>query len=933
MPLSNAVLNPIITDPFVAPTQHYDFSGATPQLVAGRRLAGYLRGNRAQVRSVAQQESVPLDLVNTIRQRVTAWRERGYPGVTRVTAELLRHWAAPDRQRRLFFCQREAAETVIWLTEASPAEKAGIDIPRDGGAFVRYCLKLATGSGKTTVMGMLIAWSVLNKVQHRQDRRFSDAVLVVAPNLTVKERLQVLLPGDDDNYYERFDLVPAAMLPLLGQGKLFITNWHLFLVQDDTNTRGVVKLGLESPQAFCNRVLRDLGPKQNLLIINDEAHHAYRIQYNEEPPLLQALGEGAGVRRRRTVAADGVIREEDEEATVWVGGLDRIHSVRRINLCLDLSATPYYISGSGREEGSPFEWIVSDFGLVDAIESGLVKVPRIPVDDNSGDLRPRYFNLWEHIKVTLPKRSAKGDAGGEALTRILVGVEGALATLASEWRETLTTWQQAGRSTPPVLILVCNDTSTAQVLHGYIAQGSLLPELKNLPGQPEVTIRIDSRLLKQAESRNAGESSTDAAERLREVLATVGRVGQPGEHIRCVVSVGMLTEGWDAQTVTHILGLRAFTSQLLCEQVVGRGLRRSSYDDLSQPEFVDVYGIPFQAIPVQEVNATTAKPPPEVRTVRALAEREALAITFPRVMGYLSDIRERVTADIDALPLLKLTPTAEPTQVTASAPTGQMAGIMSVAPSVQQDREQFYRANRLQSTEFRIAARIVKDFHQDANRQQLFPQVLRLVQDYIATRIDRSDETPIEDVALAKYQAEIAERVRGALRGVTPTGTPPILPVLDSYRPHGSSADVVFTTTRAVWPTQRSHVSHVVLESSWEKRAAQILESHARVVCYVRNYKLDFTIPYRFAEANHSYVPDFIVVVARDPADPEALRLNLVLEIKGEEDERDRAKAAGAQRWVEAVNYAGTFGRWHYVVCKDVDSLRSTVEAVANTQV
>lgn len=926
MPLSNAVNNPIVNDPFAPPAQHYDFSGSSPRLVEGRRLAGYLRGNRAQVRSVAEQDAIPLDLVNAIRARVDAWRERGSPGVTRVTAELLRHWSASERQRQLFFAQREAAETIIWLVEASPAERAGIEIPRDGGAFIRYCAKLATGSGKTTVMAMLIAWSVLNKVQSRQDKRFSDAVLIVAPNLTVKERLQVLLPGRDDNYYERFDIVPPGMLPLLGQGRYFITNWHLFNPRDDTGTRSVVQLGPESDAAFCNRVLRDLGPKGNLLVVNDEAHHAYRITYADIQPKLPGLGE---TKRGVKPSANP---EENEEATVWVGGLDRIHRVRGINFSLDLSATPYYIGGSGREEGTPFEWIVSDFGLVDAIESGLVKVPRIPIDDNSGDAAPRYFNLWDSIKLHLPKRSTKGDPGGEALKQILIGTEGALATLASEWRKTLATWQADGRTTPPVLILVCNETGTAQVLHSYIAAGQVLPELKNQPGQPEVTIRIDSRLLAEAESRNDGESKADAGERLREVLATVGKPGQPGEHVRCVVSVGMLTEGWDAQTVTHILGLRAFSSQLLCEQVVGRGLRRSNYDDLSQAEFVDVYGIPFQAIPVQEVKATVAKPPPRVDTVRALAERADLEIVFPRVTGYLTDIREQIAADIASLPALKVSPTAEPTQVTASAPVGQMAGIMAVAPSVMHERREFYRANRLQSTAFRIAAQIVKDAHKDANRQQLFPQVLRLVNEYIATRVDLSDEAVIEDVALTKYQAEIAERIRTALRPVTQDGEPPILPVLDSYRPRGSTADVIFTTTRKVWPTTKSHISHVVLESGWEKRAAQILESHAKVVCYARNYKLDFTIPYRFAESNHQYVPDFIVVLARDTADPASPRLNLVLEIKGEEDERDRAKAAGARRWVDAVNYAATFGRWHYAVCKDVDSLRTLIDVVVNAK-
>ena len=261
-----------------------------------------------------------------------------------------------------------------------------------------------------------------------------------------------------------------------------------------------------------------------------------------------------------------------------------------------------------------------------------------------------------------------------------------------------------------------------------------------------------------------------------------------------------------------------------------------------------------------------------------------------------------------------------------------MGGIFSVAPRDHQSREQFHHAHRLQSTQFGIAARIVKDFHQDANRHQLFPQVLRLVGEYVTTRVEKSDEADLEDIALTKYQTEIAERIRTALRPVTSTGDPPILPVLDTYRPTGTTADVVFTTARNTWRTTKSHVSHVVLESTWERRAAQILESHPNVICYVRNYKLDFTIPYRFGDTNHQYTPDFIVVMSKDPLDPESRRLNLILEIKGEEDERDRAKEAGANRWRDAVNYAGKFGAWWNHVCRNVDSLRSSIDWVVRTQ-
>ncbi len=938
MTISNTVENPIISRPFEEPTQHYDFSGDAPMLRQGRRPASYYRGNRTQMRSLAEQEHVPLDLVNTIRQRLTEWRTAGYPGTTRITRDLLRHWS-DEREQPLFYCQREAVETIIWLTEAPHSAKTGIDVPNDGGHFVRYCLKLATGSGKTVVMAMIIAWSVLNKVARRQDKRFSDVILVVAPNLTVKERLQVLLPTNDDNYYQRFDLVPISMRPHLGQGRYLITNWHIFQPQDDTHTRSVVKLGPESDTAFCTRTLRDLGKKSNILVFNDEGHHAYRIS-TDDYAAMQDMFESTRTRKKKATSDP----EEEREATIWVGGLDRIHAVRKINMCIDMSATPYYISGSGREEGTPFEWIVSDFGLVDAIECGIVKVPRIPVDDNAGDILPRYFNLWDSIKTKLPKTARKGDPTGETLIQTLVGVEGALVTLASEWRKTRDIWQQAGRTTPPVLIVVCNETKTAEVLHAHIASGQLFPELRNEAGKPDVTIRIDTRLLNDAESRTEGESRADSAERLRKILATVGKPGQPGEHVRCVVSVGMLTEGWDAQTVTHILGLRAFTSQLLVEQVVGRGLRRSSYDDLTTPEFVDIYGIPFQAIPVQETRSAVHKPPPDISTVRALSERAHMEIRFPRVIGYLSDIRQQVTADIANMPILKVSPTGEPTFVTMEAPTKQMGPVAAVAPSTLHERRAYYITKRLQTTLFDITNTILHDMREQAVRHQIFYQVARLVQEYVATRIDLSDESCMEEIALERYKKAIAERLRDELRDITVTDKPALLPVLDSYRPEGTTRDVIFNTTRPIWKTTRSHVSHVVLESRWEKRAAQILESHDHVVWYVRNYKLDFTIPYHFAEKMHQYIPDFIVVLAKDLQDPNSPRLHLILEIKGMEDEQDRQKVAGARRWCEAVSslehrvapqqirghghVAQSYGYWRYAVCKDVDHLRSTINGI-----
>ncbi|MBC7109283.1 MAG: DEAD/DEAH box helicase family protein, partial [Methanomassiliicoccales archaeon] len=689
--------NPIINSPFEEPARYWAYEAGQPVLKEGRRPAGYYlkARTRGPQPSLLEEEFVPMDLVNTIRQRVKEWREKGYPGVTPITRQLLNHWNNPERERKLFFCQREAAETLIWLVEASPAEKQGIVIPKDNG-LTRYACKMATGSGKTVVMAMVIAWQVLNKLANPQDRRFSDAVLVVCPNLTIRERLQVLLPWKHGNYYEKFDLLPRGLMERLQQGKFQITNWHLFQPKDDSRSRSVVQRGVESDTAFCRRVLKELGNKQNILVINDEAHHAYRPAPLPEEVKAQLSPEEI---------------EEREEATVWISGLDKINAVRGINFCADFSATPFYIKGSGYEEGTPFPWIVSDFGLVDAIESGIVKIPRVPVDDNTGALIPKYFRLWEHIQKQLSaseRQTARRRAKPESVLR---EAEGALATLAAEWKKTFEAFQQNGSPVPPVLIVVCDNTNLAKVVHEHIASGKVLSELQNRDDEV-VTLRIDTKLLKEAESAVEGETKQQATERLRKTVDTIGKTewegegDPPGKNIRCVVSVGMLNEGWDAQNVTQILGLRAFTSQLLCEQVVGRGLRRLNYDDFSEPEYVDVYGVPFEVIPVKKKPIGRTEVQKVSTLVRALPERKHLEITFPRVEGYVFDVRQRIRVSWENVPYLVIDPAVEPTEVVAKPAVGYRIGrpdLLSPGPEVIHDRNPFHREKRLQASVYEIA--------------------------------------------------------------------------------------------------------------------------------------------------------------------------------------------------------------------------------------
>lgn len=915
--------NPILNSPFEEPMHYWAYEEGQPVLKEGRRPAGYyLKPRTGKDRAaLLEEEFVPLELVNTIRERVKAWRERGYPEVTPITRQLLNHWNNPDRERRLFFCQNEAVQTLIWLVEASPAEKQGIVTPKDNG-LTRYACKMATGSGKTVVMGMVIAWHVLNKLANPQDRRFSDAVLLVCPNLTIRERLQVLLPWKPNNYYDKFDLVPRGMMERLQQGKFEITNWHLFQPRDDSRSRSVVQRGVESDAAFCRRVLKELGNKQNILVINDEAHHAYR-----PAPLPDE--------QREKLSQEEIT--EREEATVWVDGLDRIHAVRGINFSADFSATPFYIKGSGYEEGAPFPWIISDFGLVDAIESGIVKIPRVPVDDNTGAVIPKYFRLWEAINQALPpseRQTARRRAKPESVLR---EAEGALATLASEWRRTFEQFREAGSPVPPVMIVVCDNTDLSKLVHEHIAGGHVVWELANRP-QAEATFRIDTKLLAEAEVTFDDETRSEASERLRKVVDTIGKLewegegDPPGKNIRCVVSVGMLNEGWDAQNVTQILGLRAFTSQLLCEQVVGRGLRRLNYDDFSEPEYVDVYGVPFEVIPVKKKPLGRTEKQKVSTLIRALPERKHLEITFPRVEGYVVDVRVRIRLNLDDVPFLQIGGD-EPTEVTVKPQVGYRIGRpdrLGPGLEVLHDRNPFHREKRLQATVYEIAAELTRRLkekkEQYCARHVLFPQVLDAVWRYLEERIVvMNDDTPLEEIALLKYKQRIIERLTEAIEPDVDAGEQPILPVIERFRPVGSTAEVLFRTVRPCVGTTKSHISHVVLDAPrWEHTAAYHLERMPEVIAYARNDHLDFTIPYEWQGVRHQYSPDYLVRMrSKDGA-----TVKVVLEIKGFEDEQDRQKEAAAQRWKRAVNHHGEFGKWDFLVCKNPGRLRDDLREI-----
>src|SRR5258708_3533380 len=307
----------------------------------------------------------------------------------------------------------EAIETAIWLTEVAPqlgkTGKRFLEHLADAnnGAnpeLMRLALKLATGAGKTTVMAMIIAWQTINAVREEGRRRFTRGFLVVTPGLTIRDRLRVLQPNDPDSYYKDRELVPGDMLGDLDRAKIVITNYHAFKLRerielsaggrsllqgrtgDELNTA-------ETEGQMLQRVMPDLMGMKNILVLNDEAHHCYR-EKPQEPDDEELKGD------ERKEA-----EKNNEAARLWISGLEEVNRKLGLARVIDLSATPFFLHGSGYAEGTLFPWTMSDFSLMDAIECGIVKLPRVPVAENiPGDEMPVYRNLWENIRKDMPKK-------------------------------------------------------------------------------------------------------------------------------------------------------------------------------------------------------------------------------------------------------------------------------------------------------------------------------------------------------------------------------------------------------------------------------------------------------------------------------------------------------------------------------------------------
>jgi type III restriction enzyme len=932
----------IINNPYAMPRHHwkYDRQRQSFDLAEGRRPAGYTMATPGVQNPNDPGVFVEIELVNRIRPRVDAWRDAKFPGITATTRTLLEHWNDEDQRepsKRFFFCQLEAIETLIWLTEAPAAERVGIDIPGDGGPFTRLCSKMATGSGKTIVMAMLIAWQVLNKAANNQDARFSKNILVIAPGLTVRKRLEVLKPEGPDNYYDLFKIVPDSLMQSLrSHARIRIINWHKLAWESEeklAKKKGVDKRGARSDEAWLRDVLDDMSKARSVVVINDEAHHAWRIE------------EGKTIK--------GISKEEKEEATKWVGGLDRIHKTRGILTCFDLSATPFVPGGKKASDEALYGWIVSDFGLNDAIESGLVKTPRVVVRDDAVPDAATYKSKLYHIYAATDEHGnrIRDDLNRDAEPQEMLPqlVNNAYLLLGKDWLEARKAWAKKRHPVPPVMISVVNRIETAaRIKHAIDHEDILLPELCD----PARTLQIDSESLGKAEAQEeaiaiasnadedeeisddeAGEgvaapvkkklTKAEQAERLRQMVDTVGKPGQPGAHIQHVISVAMLSEGWDAKTVTHIMGLRAFTSQLLCEQVVGRGLRRTSYDIQEQegegrlafmfkPEYVNVFGVPFTFMPHEETGEPPPPPPTPIR-VEALPERaEAMQISWPQVVRIEHVLTPKLTVDCSKVPVLPID-AAHVAQLAQLAPT--VDGKPDTTRITEIQLRDLADRFRYQKLIFETARKLFEEETPawKGSPDLLLGQLIHLVETFLHS--DRLSITPIlfaqsdlhRRVLLALSMSRIVQHVKTAIRQ---SNTQSRQLVLDENWPVRSTGDMrPWFTTRPCEPTKRSHISHCVYDSTWEAAEAHWLDhpdTAEMVVSWARNDHLGFEVRYIFAGGVSKFRPDFLIRLLSGRT--------LILEVKGEDTSRDRVKRQALDEWVEAVNADGRFGRW----CRDV---------------
>jgi len=1018
--------NPILNSPYVEPLLHYntDREGALDytDIRKGRRIfkvdSAVIPTRQAGPKEVFEwnedaEESIT-HIINLCRKEVGQWRAAKYQNTTRISKELLTFWFDnPERHavKKLFFAQQEAIETAVWLNEVADKSNAGqhiLNLLRNGQHTVsddpadqlpRIAFKMATGSGKTVVMACLICYHYFNRQEYRNDTRFADYFLIVAPGVTIKSRLGVLFvdtknknPKDIEDYYRVRGLIPPSMEHRLENlnARLVITNYHTFepkILQGNKRSPFDGKVNLEgkkidtdNKEDFSQVVKRTLGKFKlgsRLLVLNDEAHHCY-------------------LPKSKSKTTDNEEADENARAAVWFSGLREISKKFKLQAVYDLSATPYYLTGSGYTPYSLFPWVVSDFGLIEAIESGLVKIPFLPESDNTQELTmPVLRNLYDHVKDELPKkgqRTQKKDAAAEGNKfielppRLPSLVKGALDQFYNHYVEYFNGIRKHKEektnifSVPPVFIVVCNNTGVSKEVYKYIAgyeyqdaegntvtvQGakdlfSNYDPATNKPLKRPPTLLIDSDALENGEqinddfkkifaseieefkkdyARMHGQGSIETisdAEILREVVNTVGQQRKLGSHIRCVVSVSMLTEGWDANTVTHIMGLRAFGSQLLCEQVAGRALRRMNYFlqgydkdgnptsdkrkvviEKFPPEYAHIIGVPFKMF---KGGKTEPPPPPvDLTHIASIPDRQAeMEIDFPNVVGYrVENLDGEIKHDFSKIENYEIDGSKFPTETIMASP---------ISPNEEKLEVKGVLEKRDQELIFLITKELIKYHFSDEEgnpRFQQFNKLKSIVQEWY------NEKVLLLNIADPRYKRllyfeEPKKVVDHIARGINPQHNTAehIRPVFNYYNKFSSTKYVNGNTVKDVYPTEKSHVNYVVMDSDWEGICAKTLEEIETVECYVKNQFLGFAIPYTKDGKDRQYFTDFIARVRSK----DGTTKNLMIEISGMSKDKAEKKWFVENRWIPAVNALKDkyeYPEWHFIeVANDIRNIKN----------
>jgi type III restriction enzyme len=921
----------VICDAFSEPNRHYEIlPGGRSKLVEGRRpskrflASGNVKGGIAtlvgnqgsllddQVAANEQQN----EFVNKLREEVRAWREGGYLGTAGVTRRLLEWWFERDEERkalgkRFFFCQQEAIETVIYLYEVQSRRR----MPETGD-LVRYALKLATGTGKTVVMSLLVTWSTLHK-RKVSGSPLSANFLVLVPNLTVRDRVSGMPRGDgldpsgEHNLYDAFEMVPPEYKDEF-HPNVIVKNWQsipLEAKRDDWVPEDVASEGRFIPasvlRAMRRRAQQDpnvairrvLGGWRDVVVINDEAHHVY--------------GEKRGK------------RGEEAEYIKWSKILDRISKAARVGAILDLSATPWYGSGSPKPEGTLFEWLVSDFSVYDAFESGLVKIVRLPDPDEKGRI---YLDLWDSVK------------GAKTAEEYIRSCKGAIASIYSSWRKDYADWESSfefARGPSPVLLCVADNAERAKWLFEHLTKEY---ELLRNPSADDrskwVTIPIDSKVFDADKGNEAV---------LREMVNTVGRKGRPGERVRCIVSVNMLSEGWDVQSVSHILGLRAFGSPLLTEQIIGRGLRRTNYDVLNQPleerpegseETVDAFGIPFVGFPVEKRKRPKAgswgqKPV----WIQAEEKRNKFRVVVPNVrswaVGVVQPLREVIR--VSELPRVTLNGKETPPEVMVKPVVG---GKPEAVLTLDEFRSEWPELK----TAFLMAQELFEATNPGAAAElgigPTFDELLEVVQEYLQTRVNTVSGSDLRDIGIYYWRRQALDVLENAVRSSGAAGVQAV-PILGAPDQLDSAHLRRFQWTGILAEGKRCHTNKVPCHTDLEKQFADFLDQAPEVVRYFKNERFGFSITYYESNRPRQYFPDFIVIVK----EADGREVNWLAETKGEIRPNTALKRKAAEFFCEKMS-STSYGPWRHLfvpqrkfesaVAAGVKSFSKLVEALVH---